>query len=105
MVSTQRPLNIETEYEFGVVNSLQDPLNQFRVRISTASLAGVAVENLPWARALHSHSQLTSKQGSTIESAHSLKRGDIILVYRPTASEQDWIIAGHPSSITGFKST
>jgi hypothetical protein len=101
MVSTQRPLNTETQYEYGVINDLKDPLLQGRVKISTASLAQVDIDSLPWAKSMTNHSQLTNQQGSTKESAHSFKRGDVILVYRPTASEQDWMIAGHPSTITG----
>jgi hypothetical protein len=34
-----------------------------------------------------------------MESSHSFKIGDVILVSRPTGSVQDWMVAGHPGTI------
>lgn len=99
MISIKRPLNIEQDYEIGIISSLQDPLGQARVQISTATLDQMPAENLPWAKAMNNNSQVTTNQGSTMTSPHSFKRGDYVLVYRPTASEQDWIVAGHPGTI------
>jgi hypothetical protein len=106
-VTRLAPFNIETNFEFAIVNSLNDPTMQHRVRISTASMSGVQPSGLPWAKAMNTNSQITNgsqssaQGGSTMTSTHSLKPGDIIMVQRPTSSGQDWIIIGHPGTILG----
>ena len=88
-----------------VVNSLNDPLCQHRICISTASMSGVQPSGLPWAKAMNNNSQLSGQNGnSTMTSSHSLKPGDLVLVQRPTGSQQDWMILGHPGTLLGTTS-
>ena len=99
VVPINRPMNMETMYEVAVVCSLQDPLLQQRIQISTASMSGIPAAKLPWAKCAKNHSQVSSQQGGTMEASHTFKMGDVVLVYRATASEQDWTVHGHPGSI------
>jgi hypothetical protein len=98
-VPLSRPFNVETNYEVAIVCSLQDPLCQQRVKISTATMSGVPVDKLPWAKVARHNSQFSSNNGGTMETAHTFKVGDPIIVYRSTSSEQDWTVHGHPGSI------
>ena len=92
------PQNVETGLEPAIIVSLQDPLGQGRLKIQTAAMSMTPVTQLPWARAMSNHSQVSGPQGSTVEAAHSFKRGDVILVQRLTGSGQDWTIVGHPGT-------
>ena len=92
----QHPFNTE-KWEVCVIRSMADPLKKGRVQLSPASLAGAqGEENFPWGTQLVAHSQM---HNMTAKSAHSYKCGDTVLVQRPTASGQDWIIAGHHGTV------
>ena len=97
---SSRPFNIETESEAAVVTRVADPLNQFRIQISPASLAQVAADQLPWARAYTNHTNVTGQQGGTMESTHSFMPGDMVYIERPTSSNREYMVTrGHTNTL------
>lgn len=86
-------------YEAAVITSLKDQYGQGRVQIQSASMSQLAVNQCPWAKGFHNHSQLTNGQdNSHMESAGSYGVGDIVIVERAFGMG-DYTIHGHPGSI------
>lgn len=93
-----KSFNTETVLEPAVVSNLQDPLHQGRHQISPMSLAGMTdPTKLPWAKKPVDHTQ----HSATWRTPHTFKNGDIVMVSRSTASDQDWITEGHTGTIDG----
>ena len=103
----QNPYTRDTIGEHALIVSLEDPAGQERCQIQTALLADIVDrKKLPWCKFFRPHSQVDSKQGGTMESAHSCKVGDWIMVCRPYGNDQDYVAfhGAHPGTIANNQS-
>lgn len=94
--------NRETYMEPALIVSLEDPNGQQRCQIQTGALSTIVeTKKLPWAKTFSNHSQVDGGQnGGTMESTHSFKVGDWVMVSRPFAEgSHNYIIMGHSGTI------